>query len=176
MSRGQVLSGIFLLITLICLGGVLSSGSGQKPELTIRIAMLGSSEDEDYDGAMAFKRHVETASSHRLKVELYPSGQFCSTERECIDGLQSGVLQVFMLTTGGFGNLFGPAQVLDLPYAFENDAVAECVLDGPFLEELGQTILEADLGIRFMTTSNTGGWRNLQRPIPQFSPLGILEA
>ena len=171
MNRRQAVLGTFLLITLISLGGVLLSGSGQKPELTIRIAMLGSSEDEDYDGAMAFKSHVETATSNRLKVELYPSGQFCSTERECLEGLQSGVLQVFMFTTGGFGSVFGPAQVLDLPYTFENDAVAECVLDGPMLTDLGKAILEADLGIRFMTTSNTGGWRNFATTdSPIFSP------
>jgi len=160
MTRRQIILLTFLLITLICLGGVLSSGLDQRPELTIRIAMLGSSKDEDYDGAMAFKNHVESATGNRLKVELYPSGQFCSTERECLEGLQSGVLQVFMFTTGGFGSVYGPAQVLDLPYSFENDAIAECVLDGPMLKKLGQTIQEAELGIRFMTVSNTGGWRN----------------
>ena len=160
MTRRQVLLGTFLLIMLISLGGVLLSGSGPRPELTIRIAMLGSSKDEDYDGAMAFKHHVESATGNNVKVELYPSGQFCSTERECLEALQSGVLQVFMFTTGGFGSVYGPAQVLDLPYVFQNDAIAECVLDGPILTKLGQTIEEADLGIRFMTVSNTGGWRN----------------
>ena len=54
MTRRQVLLGTFLLIMLISLGGVLLSDSGLRPELTIRIAMLGSSKDEDYDGAMAF--------------------------------------------------------------------------------------------------------------------------
>ena len=122
--------------------------------------MLGSAIDEDYDGAVAFKRHVESASKNRITVELYPSGQFCSTERECLESLQSGVLQVFMFTTGGFGSVYGPAQVLDLPYVFDNDTVAECVLDGPIIDRLGETIQQEELGIRLMTVSNTGGWRN----------------
>ena len=168
MTRRRVLLGAFLVIAVTCSIGLMMSSSGPRPEHTIRIAMLGSANDEDYDGAMAFKRHVEVATHERLKVELYPSGQFCSTERECLEGLQSGILQVFMFTTGGFGSVFGPAQVLDLPYAFEDDRIAECVLDGPLLQELGQVILDAELGIRLMTVSNTGGWRNFattDRPV-----------
>ena len=160
--------GLFLLLALGSLVGLMFSGSGLKPEHTIRIAMLGSVNDEDYDGAMAFKEYVERTTSNRLKVELYPSGQFCASERECLEGLQSGVLQVFMFTTGGFGRVYGPGQVLDLPYSFRNDAIAECVLDGPLVAELGDTIRKAGVGLRFMTASNTGGWRNFattDRPI-----------
>lgn len=163
MNRQGTLLGIFTLVTIVCAVGIISSEvnrSAERPEHTIRISMLGSAQDEDYDGAMAFKRHVEAASTNEIRVELFPSGQFCGTERECLEALQSGVLQVFMFTTGGFGSVYGPAQVLDLPYAFENDAIAECVLDGPIIDALGETTQKADLGIRLMTVSNTGGWRN----------------
>ncbi|SVC46340.1 uncharacterized protein METZ01_LOCUS299194 [marine metagenome] len=160
MGRQNLLRGLFGLISMACLLGILSTAEISKPEHTIRISLLGTSEDEDYDGALALKNYVETKSQGRLVVELYPSGQFCSTERECLEALQSGVLQVFMFTTGGFGSVYGPAQVLDLPYAFRDDEVAECVLDGPIVEELNSTILDADVGIRLMTVSNTGGWRN----------------
>ena len=160
--------GLFALIALGSLVGTILSAGGPAADYTIRISLLGTSEDEDYDGALVFKRYVESRSDGAVAVELYPSGQFCSTERECLEALQAGVLQVFMFTTGGFGSVFGPAQVLDLPYAFRDDAIAECVLDGPIADELGRTILEANLGIRLMTVSNTGGWRNFattDRPI-----------
>lgn len=160
MSRKHILLGFFGLITVGSLIGTVVSTKTSVAEHTIRISLLGSAEDEDFDGAMVFKEHVEAASNNRIAVEIYPSGQFCSTERECLEAIQSGVLQVFMFTTGGFGSVYGPAQVLDLPYAYRDDAVAECVLDGPISDELSRTILEADLGIRLMTVSNTGGWRN----------------
>ena len=168
MTRQQFLLGLFLLITVCCLAGILNSASGPQINHKIRVSLRGTSDDEDYDGALAFKHYVETKSGGAIGVQLYPSGQFCSAERECLEALQAGVLQVFMFTTGGFGSVYGPAQVLDLPYAFRDDAVAECVLDGPIAELLSQTILEADLGIRLMTVSNTGGWRNFastDRPI-----------
>lgn len=168
MTRQQILLSVFLLITISSLVGILNSGGGSNAEHKIRISLLGTSEDEDYDGALAFKHYVESRSDSAIAVELYPSGQFCSTERECLEALQAGVLQVFMFTTGGFGSVYGPAQVLDLPYVFRDDAVAECVLDGPIVDLLSQTVLDAELGIRLMTVSNTGGWRNFattDRPI-----------
>ena len=160
MTRRQVILGAFALITICSLAGTILSRGTTTAEYTIRISLLGTSADEDYDGALVFKQFVESRSDGQFEVELYPSGQFCSTERECLESLQSGVLQVFMFTTGGFGSVYGPAQVLDLPYAFRDDAVAECVLDGPISDELSRTILDANLGIRLMTVSNTGGWRN----------------
>lgn len=160
MTRKQALLSIFALISVASLAGTILSSGKSTAAHTIRFSLLGTAEDEDYDGAVVFKNHVENASKGRIAVELYPSGQFCSTERECLEALQSGVLQVFMFTTGGFGSVYGPAQVLDLPYVFRDDAVAECVLDGPISEQLNRTILASDIGIRLMTVSNTGGWRN----------------
>ena len=129
-------------------------------EITIKVGMLASPEDEDFDGALVFKDFVESRTNGRVAVEVYPSGQFCGQDRECMEGLQSGILEVYITTIGGFGSLFGPAQVLDMPYAFRDDQVAECVFDGPILGELRAAALDRGLGMRLMTISNTGGWRN----------------
>jgi len=70
------------------------------------------------------------------------------------------VLEVTISTIGGFGNIFPAGQVMDLPYMFRDDRVAECVFDGPFVSQLRDAVLE-DIGpMRLMTVSNTGGWRN----------------
>ena len=151
---------LFAVIFIASVGGTVVSSGDSDADYTIRFSFLGSPEDEDYDGALVFKQYVESRSNGRAEVELYPSGQFCSNERECLEGMQTGVLQVFMLTTGSLGSIFGPGQVLDLPYTFRDDAVAECVLDGPMIAELRSEILESNMPIRLMTISNTGGWRN----------------
>ncbi|MGB5512569.1 MAG: TRAP transporter substrate-binding protein DctP, partial [Woeseiaceae bacterium] len=155
-----VLLSIFAGLFVVSVGGTVLSSKDSDAEYTIRFSFLGSPEDEDYDGALVFKQYVESHSNGRAEVELYPSGQFCSNERECLEGMQTGVLQVFMLTTGSLGSIFAPGQVLDLPYTFRDDAVAECVLDGPMIAELRGAILESNMPIRLMTISNTGGWRN----------------
>ncbi len=160
MSRRQVLLSLFAALFVASVGGTIVTSSESDAEYTIRFSFLGSPEDEDHDGALVFKQYVESRSNGRAEVEIYPSGQFCSNERECLDGMQTGVLQIFMLTTGGLGSIFGPGQVLDLPYTFRDDAVAECVLDGPMISDLRSAVLESGIPIRLMTVSNTGGWRN----------------
>jgi TRAP-type transport system periplasmic protein len=132
----------------------------ERPEQTIRIAFLGSSDDEDYVGALAFKESVERAAGGRIVVHVFPSGQFCGSERECMEALQGGILEIHQATIGGLAALFGPAQALDLPYTFAGDAVAECVMDGPLLQDIGAAILAQGLGVRLMAVGNTGGWRS----------------
>lgn len=158
--RRRILLTIFAVLTVVSMVCTIVSRRSTTAEHTIRISLLGTAEDEDYDGTMVFKEYVERASAGRIAVEVYTSGQFCSNERECIEALQAGVLQVFMITTGGFGAVYGPAQALDLPYFFDGDAIAECVLDGPITDKLSQAVLDEDIAIRLMTVSNTGGWRN----------------
>lgn len=150
---------LFFALIAVCLVGLSYSFSGNRGEV-IKVAFLGSKDDEDYAGALAFKKTVETRTSGSVTVQIFPAGQFCGNARECLEALQSGTLEVTMTTAGGAGSLFGAIQVLDLPYAFDGDAVAECVVDGPFAETLRSAMLDAGTGIRLGVISNTGGWRN----------------
>ncbi len=135
-------------------------GQVSAADFTVKVAFLGSPEDEDFDGSMVFKDYVESRSNGKIAVEVYPSGQFCGNEKECLENLHAGILEVYITTIGGFGNVFGPGQVLDLPYMFPSDRVAECVFDGSFTDELRSGVLEAGIPMRLMVISNTGGWRN----------------
>jgi len=160
MKKRQILLSIFIALFVASVSGAILSRVDRDAGHVIRFSFLGSPEDEDYDGALVFKQYVESQSNGLVEVEIYPSGQFCSNERECIEGLQTGVLQTFILSVGSLGSIFGPGQVFDLPYTFRDDAVAECVFDGPLMSELRDTILGSNIPIRLMTVSNTGGWRN----------------
>lgn len=148
-----------LIFAATVYGGV--SSQKQKADHTIRIGFLGAAKGEDYDGALVLKDYIESRTNGRIAVEIFPSGQFCGNERECIEATQSGILDVHMTTTGGLGRLYGPVQVLDLPYAFDNDVIAECVFDGPLVADLRRVILDESLGMRLMVISNTGGWRSI---------------
>lgn len=145
---------------IAAMAGLFAPVQAQAADFTIKIAFLGSPEDEDYDGSMVFKDYVESRSNGKAAVEIYPSGQFCSNEKECLENLQAGTLEVYITTIGGFGNVFGPGQVLDLPYMFANDRIAECVFDGPFVDDLRKGVLAQNIPMRLMVISNTGGWRN----------------
>jgi tripartite ATP-independent transporter DctP family solute receptor len=155
-------------MTWTTLGGIVLAGAlvlgpaagALAQSYTIKIAFLGSQDDEDYDGSLVFKDFVEGRTNGDVKVEIYTGGQFCSKFMECIEQVQSGVLEVTISTIGGFGLIFPAGQVLDIPYIFRDDRVAECVFDGPFTGELRDAVLEEIGPMRLMTVSNTGGWRN----------------
>ena len=159
MNKQMVLRVIYALVVVGCLYGIANSTTNDA-EFTIKVANQGSTQDEDYVGLVAMKKLVEAKSDGRIELKIYPSGQFCGSVPECIGNLQQGVLEVFSTTVGGTGNFLAEAQVLDLPYVFDNDAVAECVLAGPMLDRMRATALERELGIRLIGASNTGGWRN----------------
>ena len=150
---------LLALVTVACIAGILNSRAEQS-EFTIRIAFLASQDDEDYIGAAAFRDSMVRQLGDRVDVQIYPSGQFCGNERECMEALQSGILEMHQTTIGGLAGLYGPAQVLDLPYLFADDAVAECVMDGPVPQAMGEAILREGLGLHLLTVGNTGGWRS----------------
>jgi len=127
----------------------------------LKIAFLGSEDDEDYDGSQVFKTFAEAGSNGALAVEIYPNGRFCSNADECSEALLDGRLDIYITTNGGLAGWYPPAQFLDLPYLFPNDAVAECVFDGPLTQKLRAAVLSEVGAARLMAISNTGGWRNI---------------
>lgn len=151
------------LATGAALGLSLSAASALYAQdvTTLKIGFLGSEEDEDYDGSLVFKSHVEAVSNGSLAVEIYPNGRFCSNEDECSEALLDGRLDIFITTNGGLAGWYPEAQFLDLPYLFPNDSVAECVFDGPLTDKLRAAVLRDVGAVRLMAISNTGGWRNI---------------
>lgn len=144
----------------IAAGAVLPA---QAQDHLISLVFLANTEDEDYDGALVFKDYVESRSNGTIAVDIYPGGQLCANPASCIDALQSGLVTVFITTIGGLSNVFPPAQVMDVPYIFPSDRVAECALsnDSPFFNALHDAVLEQTGNMRLMTIGNTGGWRNI---------------
>jgi TRAP-type C4-dicarboxylate transport system substrate-binding protein len=150
---------LLAIVVLVCLVGIIGSRA-QQAEFTLRIAFLASQDDEDFIGAVAFREALQRRLGDRVAVQIYPSGQFCGNERECMEALQSGILEMHQTTIGGLAGLYGPAQVFDLPYVFADDAVAECVFDGEVPRAMGESMLQRGLGLRLMAVGNTGGWRS----------------
>jgi TRAP-type C4-dicarboxylate transport system substrate-binding protein len=159
MANRTLMRVVLVLVIAGCVAGILLSRA-ERAEITIRIAFLASQDDEDYIGAVAFRDFVRARLGSRVEVQIFPSGQFCGNERECMEALQSGILEMHQTTIGGLAGLYGQAQVLDLPYQFADDRTAECVFDGPLLQDMGRDILRRGLGLRLMAVGNTGGWRS----------------
>jgi len=154
-------SGLAVAATALMAGPVALPAAAA--DYTIKAVFLANTDDEDYDGLLVFKDYVEAQSNGAIEVEIYPGGQLCGNPRECLEALQGGIIEVFLTTFGGFGNILPEAQVMDLPYIFGSDRIAECALanDTEFFDKLRAATLEKTGNMRLMTIGNTGGWRNI---------------
>ncbi len=138
-----------------------SSFAATAADITIRATANSNENDEDYDGLVVFKNHVESASNGKIAVELFIGTQLCSKGAECLQGVADGSIDIYISTSGGAAGIFPYVQVLDLPYLMASDRVAEGVLTGDFTRTMRAMALKSSNDqIRLMTIGNTGGWRN----------------
>ena len=106
-KRRLVLKAVFFLLLFSSFFGIFASLETERRQV-IRVAFLGSKEDEDYGGALVFKRVVEEMTSGYIEVQVYPAGQFCGNARECLEAVQVGTLDVTMTTAGGVWQFIWP--------------------------------------------------------------------
>ncbi len=115
-------------------------------------------------GADAFIATLEDLSGGEFTGEQAAAGQL-GGERDMIEGLQIGSLDIVITSTGPLGNFVPQVYALDLPFLFRDYDHARTVLDGDIgqelLEEIGQNQLVglawSENGFRHVTNS--------QRPV-----------
>ena len=77
-----------------------------------------------------FAREVEKRTNGRYKVQNFYSGAL-GAERESIEAVQLGTLDLTMTSTGPVPNFVPEVAILDIPFLFRDYAHARATLDGP---------------------------------------------
>jgi len=121
------------LISILFLSGcgddktdkVIKLAHGLDVNHSVHIAMLKMGED------------LEQLSGGKLKLEIYPSQQL-GTERECIELLQIGSLDMTKVSVGVMENFAPKMKIFGLPFLFRDRQHSFNVLDGP----IGQQLLD----------------------------------
>lgn len=80
-------------------------------------------------------RDLEKISDGKLTLEIYPSQQL-GTERECLELLQIGSLDMTKVSVGVLENFAPKMKVLGLPFLFRDRQHSFKVLDGPIGQKL----------------------------------------
>lgn len=115
-------------------------------------------------GAEAMAAEIARLSGGRITIRQFPSGAL-GGEREMIEGLQIGSIDLVMTSTGPTGNFVPETQIFDIPFLFRDVAHARAVLDGP----IGQRVLDAFTrqGIIALAWTENGfrSMTNSKRPI-----------
>lgn len=80
-------------------------------------------------------RDLDSLSGGKLKLEIYPSQQL-GTERQCLELLQIGSLDMTKVSVGVLENFAPRMKVLGLPFLFRDREHSFTVLDGPIGQQL----------------------------------------
>jgi tripartite ATP-independent transporter DctP family solute receptor len=128
-----------LLCALAVATGVLLAVPGAPATAQTPLKMnISVSQNSHYGVAVdTFAREVEKRTAGRYKVQNFYSGAL-GAERESIEALQVGTLDLTMTSTGPIPNFVPEVAILDIPFLFKDYAQARATLDGP----IGQDMLQ----------------------------------
>ena len=102
---------------------------------TIRLGHGLSTSHSVHKGMLFFGERLEEISGGRFKVQIYPSQQL-GTERQCLELLQIGSLDMTKVSAGVLENFSPSIKVFGIPYMFKDKEHTFRVLDGPIGDEL----------------------------------------
>tara|TARA_B100000700_G_scaffold33357_1_gene32047 strand:- start:12671 stop:13741 length:1071 start_codon:yes stop_codon:yes gene_type:complete len=149
------------IASAVIMGSTLGTAS-MAQAVDLNVVLLANEQDEEYDAALVFENYVESRTGGEVDVNIFVGPQLCGSANECFEAMQAGIVDLFTATAGGVAGIYPPIQGMDIPYTFPDDRTAMRMLsDTEFSGFLRSEILESTgNGIRLMTMTQTGGWRN----------------
>lgn len=175
MKRVKGILALLLVVLMVTVTGCSSqrdaaapqqdaSASGQQAApaktVTLRLAHV-TAENSHFDfAAKKFKEIVESESNGTIKVEIFPNGQL-GQEREVLENLQKGVIEMAITGHDPLAMFAPKVSALGMPYIFKDADHAFRVVDGPFGNEVRESLLSKNLrliefgenGFRVVTNS-----------------------
>ena len=106
-----------------------------KSSKVIRLGHGLSTGHSVHQGMVYFGEQLEKISEGKFKVQIYPSQQL-GTERQCLELLQIGSLDMTKVSAGVLENFSPSIKVFGIPYMFKDKEHTFRVLDGPIGDEL----------------------------------------
>lgn len=147
MFRFKTLAAASLLAVSASLAG------GAQAQTVLNFAHTTAKNSHYSLGVQAFGEKLEELSGGKYQIREQAAGAL-GGERDLIEGLQIGSVELVISSTGPLGNFVPETLVLDLPFLFEDYAAARSILDG----EIGQGLLEkvSDNGLVALAWSENG--------------------
>ena len=159
--------GIIVVLALLLIGMTAGCGGDKKAaapaakgeyKAQLKLATLTTATHTYNLGANKFAELVKERSKGRIEVKVYPDGQLGKGERELLEGLQQGTIDIYVGSTGPIGNFSPSMLIVDIPFLFRDFNHVDKVLDGPIGQQLLADLDKANLkGLAFWEN----GFRNL---------------
>ncbi|WP_400071117.1 TRAP transporter substrate-binding protein [Zobellia russellii] len=125
-----------LKFVFFCLGVLMVSGCGDLGgNRTIRLAHGLDVNHSVHKAMVKMGEDLKEISGGKMLLEIYPNQQL-GTERQCLELLQIGSLDMTKVSVGTLENFAPKMKVLGLPFLFRDRQHSFDVLDGPIGQEL----------------------------------------
>lgn len=137
-----------------------AAAASTMAQTSLKLGHPQSSTSAFHVGAQAFADEFAKLTNNRYKVSIFPSGAL-GGEREMVEGVQLGTLDLVVTSTGPVGNFVPETLITDIPFLFRDYDHARKTLDG----QIGQDLLSkfpakgmvalawAENGFRHLTNS-----------------------
>lgn len=113
------------------------SAAPAAAETSLKMAYALSTDSHYGAGAKAFSEAIEESTDGDYKIEQFANSAL-GGEREVLEGLQLGTIDMAIVSTGATLNFVPATGVFDIPFLFRDLDHARKVLDG----DIGQSMLE----------------------------------
>jgi tripartite ATP-independent transporter DctP family solute receptor len=167
MSKRLCVTGLACCVLLIlggCGGGPDKADKGEF-KAQLKLASLTPMSHTYNQGALKFADLVKERSNGRIQVTVYPDGQLGKGERELLEAVQQGTIDVYVGSTGPIGG-FNPAiGILDIPFLFNDYAHVDKVLDGPVGRQLLDDLEKAQFKALAFWENGFRNLTNSRRPV-----------
>lgn len=143
-----------------------AAGSGEK--IVLRFPHIVDEKHAAHLAALDFEKEVEEKSKGRIDIQIFPNGQLYGSDREIIEAIQMGNVEMSIVGTPSLGSFKKDFTVLDLPFIFKDKETARKALDG----ELGQKLFAgmADINLKGLAYGYDGFRHVLNNKQPIKSP------
>ena len=121
--------------SLIALALFATGMAGAQAQTTIKIGYATTATSHYGVGSTVFCDEIEKGTQGRYKCQQFPSSAL-GGEREMIEAVQLGTLDVVNTSTGPVGNFVPEVKIVDIPFLFRDYAHARKVMDGPIGQDL----------------------------------------
>lgn len=122
---------VLALFVLSLAGCGSSKPAEQKGEYkaTLKLTMTQSAQHPYGLGATKLAELVKERTNGRINITVYNDSQLAKGEREMIEGLQQGTIDIYVGSTGPVGNFSPSMLIVDVPFLFRDNAHVDKVLD-----------------------------------------------
>jgi len=140
-------------------GAILLASAAASAQTVLKIGYTPTQTSHYGVGATVLCDEIEKGTQGRYKCQHFPNGSL-GGEREMIEAVQLGTLDIVNTSTGPVGNFVPEVKIVDIPFLFRDYDHARRYLDGPGQELLTKfpakglvALAWTENGFRHMTNS-----------------------